>query len=510
MESYLLSAIIGIPAITSIIIMMMPAEDARGPRMLSSFASLLTVVLSIVAYILYDPSNPRNFEVNIPWVERLGMYYHVAADGVSIAMLLLTSITIFTGCLISWEIKERQKEFFALLLLLVSGVFGVFVSFDLFLFLVFYELAVLPMYLLIGIWGTGRKEYSAMKLTLYLMLGSALLIIPIFGMYVQSHASTGIWSFDYDFLMKNFKVEESWQYIFYPMVFVGFGTIGGLWPVHTWSPDGHASAPSAVSMLHAGVLMKLGGYGIIRIGLQFMPYGAHEWSLFFGCLTVINIVYGSLSAIRQTDLKYIIAYSSVSHLGIVTLGICTLTPAGINGAVYQMFAHGIMTALLFALVGVVYGKVHTRQITEMGGLAKIMPFTAVAFAFAGMTGLGLPGLSGFVSELMVLTGAFSAGVAGMPSPWMKYIALICLTGVVFTAIYVLRALQRIFFGEHSPALLKNEHFHHLTDTDKREVFALSILMLTIVLAGAYPAWIIDLINSGLVHSIFPSLGIGGN
>lgn len=507
MEAYLLSAIVFIPTLAALIIMMMPEENVTGVRMTASFASLLTVVLSVVAYIFYDPAVARNFEVNIPWVQVMGINYHVAADGVSIAMLLLTSITIFTGCLISWEIKERQKEFFALLLVLVSGVFGVFVSFDVFLFLVFYELAVLPMYLLIGIWGTGRKEYSAMKLTLYLLFGSALLLIPVFGLYVQAHAATGVWSFDYDFLRQNFNMSESWQYIFYPMVFVGFGTIGGLWPVHTWSPDGHASAPSAVSMLHAGVLMKLGGYGIIRIGLQFMPYGAQEWSLFFACLTVVNIVYGSLSAIKQTDMKYIIAYSSVSHLGIVTLGICTLTSAGINGAVYQMFAHGIMTALLFALVGVVYGRLHSRMITDMGGLAKIMPFTTVAFVFAGMTGLGLPGLSGFVSELMVLTGAFSAGVAGTPSPMMKYIALVCLTGVVFTAIYVLRAVQRIFFGQPTEALLRNEHFAHLLDTDRREIFALSILMLTIVLAGAYPVWIIDLINSGLSNDIFPRLGI---
>lgn len=507
MEPFILSAIILVPIAAAIIIVMMPEEEATGPRMLASFASFLTVVLSVVAYIYFDPAAGRNFEVNIPWVPTLGIHYHLGADGISIAMLLLTSITIFTGCLISWEIKERQKEFFAFLLLLVGGVFGVFVAFDLFLFLVFYELAVLPMYLLIGIWGTGRKEYSAMKLTLYLLLGSALLLIPIFGLYVQAHAATGIWSFDYDFLSKNFQITRDWQLIFFPMVFVGFGTIGGLWPVHTWSPDGHASAPSAVSMLHAGVLMKLGGYGIIRIGLQFMPEGAQEWVVFFGLLTVVNIVYGSLSAIRQTDMKYIIAYSSVSHLGIVTLGICTLTPSGLNGAVYQMFAHGIMTALLFALVGVVYGKLHNRNITEMGGLAKIMPFTTVAFVFAGMTGLGLPGLSGFVSELLVLTGAFSAGVAGSPSPIMKYIALVCLTGVVFTAIYILRAVQRIFFGEPTEALRNNEHFHHLGDTDKREVFALGILMLVIVLAGAYPAWMVDLINSGLSLEVFPKLGL---
>ncbi len=326
-------------------------------------------------------------------------------------------------------------------------------------------------------------------------------------MYVQAHAATGVWSFDYDFLSQHFTVEQGWQFVFFPMIFIGFGTIGGVWPIHTWSPDGHASAPSAVSMLHAGVLMKLGGYGIIRIGLQFMPAGAQEWVVFFGLLTIVNIVYGSLSAIRQTDMKYIIAYSSVSHLGIVTLGICTLTPAGLNGAVYQMFAHGIMTALLFALVGVVYGKLHTRDINEMGGLAKIMPFTTVAFVFAGMTGLGLPGLSGFVSELLVLTGAFTAGVAGTPSPFMKWVALICLTGVVFTAIYVLRAVQRIFFAQPSAALRRNEHFLHLTDTDRREVFALSLLMLTIVAAGAYPAWIIELIDSGLRLSIFPTLGI---
>ncbi|MCB0831935.1 MAG: NADH-quinone oxidoreductase subunit M [Bacteroidetes bacterium] len=509
MENYLLSAIVLIPIIAAILIMLMPEKEVLGPRVMATSAALLTVALSVVAYVLYDPSNARNYEVNIPWIEGLGMQYHVAADGVSVAMLLLTSITIFTGCLISWEIKERHKEFFALLLILVAGVFGVFIAFDLFLFLVFYELAVLPMYLLIGIWGTGRREYSAMKLTLYLMLGSALLILPIFGLYVQAHAATGVWSMDYDFLSSNFRLDEHWQSIFFPMVFIGFGTIGGLWPVHTWSPDGHASAPSAVSMLHAGVLMKLGGYGIIRIGLQFMPDGAQDWAFFFACLTVVNIVYGSLSAMRQTDMKYIIAYSSVSHLGLVTLGICTLSVAGINGAVYQMFAHGIMTALLFALVGVVYGRLHTRDIREMGGLAKIIPFTATAFVFAGMTGLGLPGLSGFVSEVLVLTGAFSAGVIGMPSPLLKYVALICLTGVVFTAIYVLRAMQKMFFGEPTEALITSKYYITLRDTDIREKLALGVLMAVIVLAGAYPAWLVNLINSGLAHGVFPVLGLSG-
>ena len=395
------------------------------------------------------------FREGFDLVPSLGIRYDLGVDGWGVSLLLLTSLIIFAGSFATWTLRNRDKEFYVLLLALVAGVYGVFVSLDLFVFFLFYEIAVLPMYLLIGVWGStkkvaeagpfkylfrvldiGGKEYAAMKLTLMLLLGSAFILAGILAMYVENGATT------FSMLeLEQVRYSSSMQWWAFPALWIGFGTLAGVFPFHTWSPDGHASAPTAVSMLHAGVLMKLGAFGIMRIGMVMLPEGAMWWAEIVAWVAVINIVYGALSAMGQTDLKYIIAYSSVSHMGIVMLGAATLTPEGWNGAVYQMFAHGLMTGLFFALVGLIYERAHSREIFEMGGFAKKMPAVAVFFTLACLSSLGMPGLAGFVAELQVFMGTwtslFNAGIlwtcAGIFGAWI-------------TAVYVLRGTRAIFWG----------------------------------------------------------------
>ncbi len=348
------SWLIAIPFLTALGVIFTPASRPKSVRVVAAFGTGLHLVLTaIVTWRFWQMAVPETASMKtaqltklymverFPWFDQLGIQYLVGIDGISLAMVILTSIVIFAGVMASWNVEHRGKEFFALLLVLVTGVFGVFLSFDLFLFIMFYELAVLPMYLLIGIWGTGPKEYSAMKLTLMLMAGSALLLVGILALY---HGS-GLHTFDITELAKA-HYPSSLQRWAFPVIFIGFGVLGALYPFHTWSPDGHASAPTAVSMLHAGVLMKLGGYGALRIGVYLLPEGAKTWGLFFMALTTVNILYGSLGAVRQRDLKYFTAYSSVSHCGFVLFGISALNFLGMKGAVLQMFSHGIMTALI--------------------------------------------------------------------------------------------------------------------------------------------------------------------
>ena len=479
----------------ALVIMMLPKNKHLAIKLVATISSFIALALAGVVFFLFDRSKGGfQFIEKIPWLPQMGISYQVGVDGIGLAMLLLTGIIIFTGTLISWHEflpdgllgkVGRPKEYFVLLLLLVTGVFGVFVSLDLFFLFLFYELAVLPMYLLIGIWGTGKKEYAAMKLTLYLLLGSALILAGILVLYFAS----GLKTFDW-FVLNSCNLTKNLQLLIFPVVFVGFGILAGLWPFHTWSPDGHASAPSAVSMLHAGVLMKLGAFGIIRVALPLFPYGAKVWCPFIVFLTVVNIVYGALVAMSQKDLKYVVAYSSVSHMGIVLLGICCLNTLSLNGAVFQMFSHGIMTGLFFALVGCVYGRTHTRILSEMGGLAKLAPFLAVVFTIGGLASLGLPGTSGFIAEFLVLLGAFQS---------YPVLTVIAATGVVITAIYVLRVLQKIFFGQLSAQyVLSPSHPVTVSDATLSEKIPLSMLTFFLIILGIWPALLINVIKSGVV------------
>ncbi|NTW97590.1 MAG: NADH-quinone oxidoreductase subunit M, partial [Oscillochloris sp.] len=369
--------------VPSVLIIFIPDNQQQLMRIVGTAFSFLSLVLSVLIFLGYDPSVAGfQFVERLDWMPQIGITYLLGVDGISLAMLVLNGVVIFTGSLMSWNIDRRAKEYWILLLLLTTGVYGVFVSLDLFLFFVFYELAVLPMYLLIGIWGSTRKEYGAMKLTLFLMAGSALAIIGMLAIYFGS----GLRTFDMTILARNVTISGAMQRIFFPSLFLGFAVLAGMFPFHTWSPTGHVAAPTAVSMLHAGVLMKLGAYGCLRAAMWLMPSGARDWLPIIAVLTIMNVVYGATIAMAQRDAKFIIGYSSVSHMGLVMMALAAGTQIALLGAVLQMFAHGIMTALFFSVVGrMVYERTHTRQLPELGGLGKVMPFAAFMFILGGLS-----------------------------------------------------------------------------------------------------------------------------
>jgi NADH-quinone oxidoreductase subunit M len=498
--SFLLTMIWAVPFITALALLPVDRDDHRRIKMISLTGNLLNLLLVIIltAAFINVSSNTTaeagaklsqfHFTAKVPWLKMLNIEYNIGVDAISVLMMLLTAIVIFCGVLASWGVKNQAKEFFVLLNVLVAGVYGVFVSIDLFTFFVFYEIAVLPMYLLIGLWGTGKKEYSAMKLTLMLVAGSAFILAGILALYFAS----GLNTFDLQLLSQH-KFPKDFQYWTFPVIFLGFGVLGAIFPFHTWSPDGHASAPTAVSMLHAGVLMKLGGYGCLRVGMYLLPEGANDWMSFFLVLITINVLYGAFGAIKQTDLKYITAYSSVSHCGMVLFGFAALTFTGIKGGVLQMISHGLMTALFFCLIGMIYGRTHTRTVSEMGGLMKVMPFISVAYVIVGLAGLGLPGLSGFVAEANVFVGAFAN-----PAPLYRFCTVLAVLSIVVTAVYVLRAVNGLVNGPIA------EHYKTLTDASLLEKVPVTILLFCLFAMGILPGWIVDLVN-GAVHPIYNNL-----
>ena len=421
------------------------------------------------------------------WYAPLNIHYAVGVDGISVAMLLLSAVIVFTGTFASWQMKTDVKAYFLWFCLLSVGVFGFFISVDLFTMFLFYEVALIPMYLLIGVWGSGRKEYAAMKLTLMLMGGSALLLIGILGIYFGAGATT--MNIQEIAALNNIPVAQ--QRIWFPLVFVGFGVLGALFPFHTWSPDGHASAPTAVSMLHAGVLMKLGGYGCFRVAMYLLPEAAHELSWVFIILTTISVVYGAFSACVQTDLKYINAYSSVSHCGLVLFAVLMMNTTAGTGAVLQMLSHGLMTALFFALIGMIYGRTHTRDIRQLGGLMKVMPFLAVGYVIAGLANLGLPGLSGFVAEMTIFNGAFMNA-----DTFHRVVTVIACTSIVITAVYILRVVGKILYGTcDNPEHLK------LSDATWDERLSVVCLVVAIAGMGLAPLWVSDMIRGSVAEII---------
>ncbi|OYV72071.1 MAG: NADH-quinone oxidoreductase subunit M [Gemmatimonadetes bacterium 21-71-4] len=387
-----------------------------------------------VLWAKFDPATPGyQFVERVAWVRSIGIDWHNGVDGLNLPLLALTAIVFLTGVLVMWELQERVKEYFAFMTLLVVGVFGVFITLDLFFFVFFYEVAVLPMYLLIAVWGSTRKEYGAMKLTLYLLAGTALVVPAALAVYWGA----GLGTFDLTRLATA-HYGRHFQLLVYPFLFVGFGILAGLWPLHTWSPVGHVAAPTAVSMLHAGVLMKLGAYGILRVAMPVLPAGAEYWAHATAILATVNIVYGAFVALAQTDLKFVIGYSSVSHMGIVLLGLSTLSEAGVNGAVFQMFSHGVMTALFFAAVGYIYDRLHTRDIGKLGGLSRTMPVASAFFIIAALTGAGVPGFSSFWAELLVFLGTLKT---------FPVLAIVVVGALTITLAYSMRVIVLAFFGQ---------------------------------------------------------------
>lgn len=464
-------------------------NQTRGVMLAGSSALLILAIGLAVEYTNLRQGGATAdmlFTDSVTWYEPLHIAYSTGVDGISVVMLLLSAIIMFTGTFASWRLKPMTKEYFLWFTLLALGVFGFFISTDLFTMFLFYETALIPMYLLIGVWGSGRKEYAAMKLTLMLMGGSAFLLIGILGIYYGAGATT------MNILeLAGMSIPANIQHIFFPLVFLGFGVLGALFPFHTWSPDGHASAPTAVSMLHAGVLMKLGGYGCFRIAIWLMPEGAQEWSGLFLVLTTISVVYGALSAVVQTDLKYINAYSSVSHCGLVLFALLMMTRTACTGAILQMLSHGLMTALFFAVIGMIYGRTHTRDIRLLGGLMRIMPFLAVTYVIAGLANLGLPGLSGFVAEMTVFVGSFEH-----PDLFHRVCTIIATTSIVITAVYILRTVGRILYGT-----CKNPEFEKLTDATWDERTAVICLIACVAALGMAPYWASTIINESVAPII---------
>lgn len=473
------------PTLGALVILFLPSGRRNAIRTVAASSTGVSFVLSLLLYFRYDSEAAGiQFVTKIPWIESLGISYHLGADGITVAMVLLTATVIFAGVFVSWTIQDMVKEHYILLLVLVTGVFGVFMTLDLLFFYLFYELSVAPMYLLIAVWGSPArdftKEYAAMKLTLYLTLGALFALVGLLILYTAMGAATGVYTSDL-LAMKAYGFEPRLQVIVFPFILLGFGVIVPMWPMHTWSPIGHAAAPAAVSMLHAGVLMKLGAYAIIRIGLSVLPVGAVTWLPIVAYVCMFNIIYGGYVAMNQKDVKFIIGYSSSSHMGYVLLGLAAMSVVALNGAVYMMFAHGIMTALLFGLVGFFYDQTHTRMVDDLGGLSKQLPFLGVAFTIGALASSGLPGTANFIAEFLVILGSWQH----YPIPTVA-----AAFGIVITATYMLRAVARIFFGPANPK------WDNLKDAvSVRERLPYVFLIVLLIVFGFVPGHLVDIIET---------------
>lgn len=424
------------------------------------------------------------FEQQLNWFQSAGITFHIGIDGISVAMIILTALVVTAGVLVSWNIGYMTQEFLILLQLLGAGAYGFFISVDLFLIFFFLEVAVIPKYLLIGIWGSGKKEYSANKLAIMLMGASALILVGILGMYFHS----GLKAFDL-IRISQIKLPVETQIMFFPFLFIGFGVFTAIFPFYSWVPDGHSSAPTAGSMFLAGISMKLGGYGCLRVATYLMPEAASVYAPYIIALATIGIIYGAFATVMQTDLKYINAYSSVSHCGFVLLGIGMLTKTAITGAVMQMVSHGLMTALFFAVIGMIYERTHTRVVRQMGGLIKSMPFICTMLFLAGFTSLGLPGLSGFVAEMTIFMGSWQN-----PGAFYRISTIVACASIVVTAVYILRAMGRVAMGPLPAALSDEKHKSSLKDATWNERIAAIMLAAGIIVVGTAPFWLNNLVS----------------
>ena len=496
-----LSVITFTPTVAAVLMLLLPAQRKNETRAVALAAATFALILSFWVYLNYDQAaGGYQFVEKYNWLPPLGISLYFGVDGMSTPLVLLTGVVMFTGVLISWGddnkhvmagIQDRPREFFAFLFILASGVYGVFVSLDLFMLFFFYEIAVFPMYLLIAIWGwVVTREYAAMKLTLYLFVGSVISLVGVLAMYWLQYQNTGVLSFDM-LQMEKAGFSETSQYLLFLPVFLGFAVLGGIWPFHNWSPDGHVAAPTAVSMFHAGVLMKLGAFAALRVGIMLLPAGAQDWKWLIMLFATVAVVYGAYIAYVQMDLKYMIGFSSVSHMGLVMLGFSTLNKAGLTGAGVQMFSHGVMTALFFAITGMIYDRAHTRQIPELGGMSKVMPFATIGFIIGGLVSMGMPGFSGFVAEFPIFLGVWQ-------SQWL--VAVIASISIIITAAYIMRNIRQVFFGE-MPEKLEG----HITDVTILDKVAITTLCLFMIVIGLVPSVMVPMVQTG-VDNVLRLLG----
>ena len=480
----ILSFIIFIPLAAGLLILALPAERKQAVRIIALTAGLLDLILAVAVYFVYDlAAGGYQLIERVEWVQPLGISYYAGVNGISVPLVLLGALVLTAGVMVSWRIDDRPREFFAYLMFLGTSVQGVFCSLDLFMLFFFFELAVFPKFLMIAIWGYPKtRDYGAMKLTLYLFLGSVVSLVGVLAMYFAA----GLHTFDMLALEKvGFSVafQQSW----FLVVFGGFAILGGIFPFHSWAPDGHVAAPTAVSMLLAGVEMKVGAFAALRVAIMLLPEGARFWAPLILALGTVNVVYGALIALIQTDFKYVIGFSSVSHMGLVLIGFATLSREGLLGAGLQMFSHGIMTALFFAVVGMVYDRAHTREIGELGGLFQKMPLAAIGFIIAGLVSMGMPGFSGFVAEFPIFMGVWRV---------MPVVAIIAILGVIVTAGYILLVVRRVFFGA-LPARLEGT----VGDISVMDRWVVSVLAALMIVIGFFPTLsrMVPLVESGVMQ-----------
>lgn len=480
----ILTYIVFAPVVGIIILFFIQKDKKDLIRTISIVFLSISLILSTILVFQFNKSNPdMQFVEFHKWIPQFNISYFMGVDGLSLPIVFLTTLLSLIGAIVSFSVKERLKEYYILYLLLVTGMLGVFVSLDLVLFYIFWEVVLVPMYFLIGIWGGPKREYAAIKFFLYTLFGSVIMLLGILALYFKSDPHT----FNMlELIAQSGMFSRGFQILIWLAMFLGFAIKVPIFPFHTWLPDAHVEAPTAISVLLAGVLLKMGGYGFLRISWPMFPDATQYFATAFAILGMINIIYGALVAMAQKDFKKLIAYSSVSHMGFCLLGMAALTPMGMNGAVLQMFNHGIITGALFTLVGVIYDRTHSRMFSDYGGLGKSMPVYFGITSFAAFASLGLPGLAGFVSEFLSLIGAFSV---------FKIIVIVSASGVIITAAYFLWTLQRVFMGPEKPELKKHP------DMTVRELITVIPLMFFMLLFGILPKLIIDYMNPTLMKII---------
>ena len=484
----ILSVLIFTPLAAGLILLLIPPQRKDWIRNIALAAGILSLMLSVIVYFSYNPElGGYQFRESLPWLPAFGITYAVGVDGISAPLVLMAGLVIFSGVMISWNVEDRPREFFSFLMFLGASVFGVFCSLDLFMLFFFFELAVFPKYLMIVVWGSPKtREYGSMKLTLYLFIGSVIALVGALGIYFGS----GLRTFDL-LTLETVGFSANFQHFWFPFVFLGFAILGGIFPFHSWAPDGHVAAPTAISMLLAGVEMKVGAFAALRVAIMLLPEGAKFWAPAILILATINVVYGAFIALVQTDFKYVIGFSSVSHMGLVLIGFATLSREGLIGAGMQMFSHGVMTALFFSIVGMVYDRAHTRDIAKLSGLVRVMPWAAIGFIIGGLVSMGMPGFSGFIAEFPIFMGAWKTA---------PLVAIIAIIGIIITAAYILLVVRRVFFGE-MPAELQGK----VTDVTWRDKVVIGMLSLVMIALGWFPSLMVPLVESG-VNTILALLG----